>query len=183
MSLEDFQLFDNEPIDNSIIKGDFIKIYHQQQAQLNDPDQKIEFIFGENNFYHQVGNSYPQIDITVRKSNDSNFRVTNHAATIEVIRLVNIAFAHCSKEVVILTTGGMEIENIKFVEQVSTIMRALTSKDGDLLSHFDQIDETPAASNNTSSRQMLINNDIEANRGKIKGQLLLEDIFGFCKTF
>ena len=31
---------------------------------------------------------------------------------------------------------------------------------------------------------MLINNHSgEANRGKIKGQLLLEDIFGFCKTF
>ena len=31
---------------------------------------------------------------------------------------------------------------------------------------------------------MLINNHTEAvNQGKIKGQLLLEDIFGFCKTF
>ena len=29
MRLEDFQLIDNEPIDNSIIKRDFIKIYHQ----------------------------------------------------------------------------------------------------------------------------------------------------------
>ena len=46
MSLEDFQLIDNEPIDNSIIKRDFIKLYHQQGAQLNDPDQNIELIFG-----------------------------------------------------------------------------------------------------------------------------------------
>ena len=182
MSLEDFQLIDNEPIDNSIIKRDFIKIYHQQGAQLNDPDQNIEFIFGENNNYHQVGNSYLQFDITVRKADNLNFN--NDDAVNEVIRLVNNAFAHCFKEGVILTTGGMEIENIKFVGQVSTVMRALTSKDGDLLSHFDKIDESVGESNNTSLKHMLINNHTEPeNRGKIKGQLLLEDIFGFCKTF
>ena len=28
MSLEDFQLLDNEPLDNSIIKRDFTKINH-----------------------------------------------------------------------------------------------------------------------------------------------------------
>ena len=184
MSLEDFQLIDNEPIDNSIIKRDFIKVYHQQGAQLNDPDQNIEFVFGENNNYHQVGNSYLQFDIAVRKADNADFDVTNDVATNEVMRLVNNAFAHCFKEGVIQTTGGMEIENIKFIGQVSTIMRALTSKDGDLLSHSDQIDESPDASNNTSLKQMLINNHmVEANRGKIRGQLLLEDIFGFCKTF
>ena len=64
MSLEDFQSIDNE---SSIIKRDFIKVYHQQGAQLNDPDQNIEFIFGENNKYHQIGNSYFEFDITVRK--------------------------------------------------------------------------------------------------------------------
>ena len=56
MSLEDFQLLDNEPFDNSIIKRDFTEIYHQQAAQLNQSDQNIEFIFGENNNYHQIGN-------------------------------------------------------------------------------------------------------------------------------
>ena len=30
---------------------------------------------------------------------------------------------------------------------------------------------------------MLLNNHTDANRGKIKGYLYLEDIFGFCKTF
>ena len=29
---------------------------------------------------------------------------------------------------------------------------------------------------------MLINNHTDANKGKIKGYLHLEDIFGFCKT-
>ena len=184
MSIEVFQLLNNEPIDNSIIKRDFIKVYDQQGAQLNDPDQNIEFIFGENNNYHQIGNSYLQFDKTIRKADNTDFNVTNNDATNEVIRLVNNAFAHCFKEGVIQTTGGMEIENIKVMGQISTFMRASTKKDGDLISHFDQIDESPAASNNTSLKQMLINNHtVEAKRGKIKGHLLLEDIFGFCKTF
>ena len=182
MSLEDFQLIDNEPIEKSIIKRDFIKVYHQQGAQLIDPDQNIEFIFGENNNYHQVGNSYLQFDITVRKADNNNFN--NDNAVNEAIRVVNNAFVHCFKKGVIQTTGGMELENIKFLGQVSTIMRALTSKDGDLLSHFDNIDESQAGNNNTTLKQMLINNHTEAaNQGTIKGQLLLEDILGFCKTF
>ena len=48
MSIEDFQILDIQPFDNSMIKRDFLKIYHQQGAQLNDADQNIEFIFGEN---------------------------------------------------------------------------------------------------------------------------------------
>ena len=54
MSLEGFQLLDNEPIDNSIIKRDSLKVYHQQGAQLNQSDQNFEFILGGNN-YHQIG--------------------------------------------------------------------------------------------------------------------------------
>ena len=30
---------------------------------------------------------------------------------------------------------------------------------------------------------MLVNNHTDANKGKIKGYLYLEDIFGFCQTF
>ena len=145
MSLEDFQLIDNEPIDNSIIKRDFIKVYHQQGAQLNDPDQNIEFIFGEDNNYHQIGNSYLQFDVTVQDP------TAGFNANAE-IRLVNNAFAHCFKEGVIQTTGGMELKNIEFLGQVSTIMRCLTSKDGDFLSHFDKFNDgdTNASINNTS---------------------------------
>ena len=43
MSLEDFQLLDNEPFDNSIIKRDFSKVYHQRGEQLTQSDQHIEF--------------------------------------------------------------------------------------------------------------------------------------------
>ena len=50
MSLEDFQLLDKEPFDNSIIKSDFLKVYHKQGAQLNQSDQNYENIFGEKNY-------------------------------------------------------------------------------------------------------------------------------------
>ena len=66
MSLDDFQLIDNEPIEKSIIKGEFLEIFHQQGAQLNDQLQKIEFISGENKNHHQVGNSYLEFNISVR---------------------------------------------------------------------------------------------------------------------
>ena len=58
MNLEDFQLLDNEVFDNSIVKRDFMKVYHRQGAQLNDPDRSIKFIFGENNNCPQIGNAY-----------------------------------------------------------------------------------------------------------------------------
>ena len=55
MSLEVFQLLQKQPIDNGIIKRHFLGVYHQQGAQLNQSDQNIEFFFGENNIYHQIG--------------------------------------------------------------------------------------------------------------------------------
>ena len=58
MSLEGIQLIDNDSLDNGIIKKDFTKIYHQQGAQLNQSDQNIEIVSGENNIYHQLCNAY-----------------------------------------------------------------------------------------------------------------------------
>ena len=58
MSLENFQLIDNETIDNSIIESYFLKKYHQQAASLNDSDLNIDFLFWrENNNYHQIDNA------------------------------------------------------------------------------------------------------------------------------
>ena len=74
-------------IDNSIIKRNYLKTYHQQGAQLNDLDQNIEFIFGENNNYHQIGNSYLQFDISVQIP-------AAVSAPDTAIRLVNNGFAH-----------------------------------------------------------------------------------------
>ena len=188
MSLEDFQFLDNEPLDNSIIKRDFTKIYHRQGDQLNQSDQNIEFIFGENNNYHQIGNAYLEFNITVRKNDSTNFH------NDDPVRLVNNGFAYCFKEARLTTSIGGDIEINKFCGQVSTIMRAISNKDGDLLSQFDNINENdipvlnrltdlPVQIRDTPHQKMLINNHTEANRGKIKGYLYLEDIFGFCKTF
>ena len=179
MSLEDFQLLDNEVFDNSIVKRDFMKVYHQQGAQLNDPDQNIKFIFGENNNYQQIGNAYLEYDITVQ----------NPAAVfdnISRIRLTIIGLAYVFQEAVLATTSGSNLEHNKFVGQISTIMRVLTSKDGDLLSQFDNINEgnTDDDIDSTSFKKMLIDNQATpADKGKIKAQLPLEHIFGFCKSF
>ena len=188
MSLEDFQLIDNEPIDNSIIKRDFTKIYHRQGDQLNQSDQNIEFIFGENNNYHQIGNGFLEFNITVRKNDTTNFH------NDDPVRLVYNGFPYCFKEARLTCSIGGDIDNNKFCVQVSTIMRAISNKDSDLLSQFDNINENdkpvlnrladlPVPIRDTPHQKMLINNHTDVNKGKIKGYLYLEDIFGFYKTF
>ena len=179
MSLEDFQLLDIEQFENSIIKRDFLKIYHQQGAQLNNSDQKIEFFFGDNINYHQIGNSYLEFDITVRREDNANF------TDIIPIRMTNNAFANCFKEARLGITSGGDLEHNKYVGPISTIMRVLTSKHDDLLSQFHNINEGNGTADfdSTSLKKMLINNHDLSNKGKIKGQLPLEHIFGFCKSF
>ena len=188
MNLEDFQLLDNEPIDNSIIKRDLLKIYHQQGAQLNQADQNIEFIFAENNNYHQIGNGCVEFDTTVRKSDITNFPCD------DPVRLVNNGFAFCFKEARLSTTIGTDNEHNKFCGQVSTIMELISNKDGDLLLQYDNINEndisvlsriadSPPQIRDTPQQKLLINNHTDNNEGKIKGYLYLEEISGFCKKF
>ena len=73
-------------------------------------------------------------------------------------------------------------------------MRAISNEDGDLLSQFDNINEKdipilerladlPPQIRDSPHQKTLINNHTDANKGKIKGYLYLEDIFGFCQTF
>ena len=73
-------------------------------------------------------------------------------------------------------------------------MRAISKKDGDLLSQFDNVNENdipvlnrladlPVQIRDTPYQKMLINNHTDANKGEIRGYLYLEDNFGFCKTF
>ena len=99
------------------------------------------------------------------------------------IRSLKNAFAYCFTEATLSTTGGMDLEYIKYVGQVSTIMRFLTSKDGDLSSYFDKNGGAVINDINPLKRILINNHAIEANKGKIKGHLALEHIFGFCKTF
>ena len=188
MSLGDFHLLDNEAFDNSIIKRDFTKISLQQGAQLNQSDQNIEFIFGENNTYHQIGNGYLEINITVWKSDTTNFHIE------DPIRLVKNGYAFCLKEARLSTAIGSDIEHNNFCGQVSTIMKVISNKDDDLLSQFGYINENdipllerladlPPQIRSTPHQKMLIDNRNDANKGKIKNYLYSEDIFGFCKTF
>ena len=147
MSLEDFQLIDNEAFDNSIVKREFVKVYHQQRAQLNDPDQNVKFIFGENNNFRQIGNGCLEYDITMR----------NPAAvfTYDRIRLTNNGLAFVLQETVLATTSGSNLQHNKHVGQTSTFMRVLSSEDGELLSQFDSINEvnTNDDFDSTSSKQ------------------------------
>ena len=65
-------------------------------------------------------------------------------------------------------------------------MRALTSKGGDILSHFDKIDESQAQMENTSLEHLLFNIlDEAANERKFKGLHLplLKKFLGFAKLF
>ena len=169
MSLEDFQLLDNEPLDNSIIKRGFTKIYHRQGDQLNQSDQNTEFIFGENNIYHQIGNAYLEFNITVRKNDDT---ICHHE---DPVRLVNNGFAFCFKEARLSTTIGSDIEIINFCGHVSTFMRAISNKDGDLLSQFDNINDNdipildrladlPPQIRSKPHQKMLIHNHTDAKK-------------------
>ena len=66
-------------------------------------------------------------------------------------------------------------------------MRLVSSRDGDLLSQFDIINEDVGANEaatsdnirSTSLNKTLITNHEDDNRGKSKGQLPLEHMFGF----
>ena len=59
----------------------------------------------------------------------------------------------------------------------------VTENVGDLSSNFDIIDESEDGINSSSLKQILMNNHTADNRGLIRGQLPLENIFGFCKSF
>ena len=188
MSLEDFELLDIEPFDNSIIKRDFTKIYHQQGAQLNQSDENIDIFFGENNNYQQIGNGNLEFNKTLRKNDTTNFHIE------DPIRFVKNCYAFCSKEPRLSTTIGSDIEHNKLCGQVSIILKLISNKDDNLLSQFGNINENdipllerladlPPQIRDTRHQKMLIDNHLDANKGKIKRYLYLEDIFGFCKSF
>ena len=67
-------------------------------------------------------------------------------------------------------------------------MKVISNKDGDLLSQFDNINENditvlerllnlPPQIRDTAHQKMLIDNHTDANKGKVKAYLFLEDIF------
>ena len=85
-----------------------MKIYHQQAANKIDFDQCLEFIFGENNIYHQVGIAYLHYERTVEK--DVAVAANRVLVNGDDIRLVKKAFAFCFEECRLITTGCSNIE-------------------------------------------------------------------------
>ena len=182
MSAEDFQLLDTEKIDDSIIKRDFIKNYHQSGANVDAEKSQIKFYFGENHNFIQVGNGYLEFDIRVRRVNNANFIVADDN-TNELIRLVNNAFAYTIHDARISSSAGVEIEQNKYVGPISTIMRIVTQDAGDLSTYFVITDESENGINISSLKKILNDNHTEANRGLIRGHLPLEFVFGFARSF
>ena len=131
-------------------------------------------ISSENNNHHLIGNGYLEFHITVRKSDSTNFHYD------DPIRLRNNGFAFCFKEARLSTIIGSVIEQNNFCGQVSTIMRVISLKDGDLLSQFANVNENgvpvlerladlPPQIKSTPHQKMLINNHTGPKKGKIKG--------------
>ena len=48
---------------------------------------------------------------------------------------------------------------------------------------LERLNDTPPQIRPTPHQEVLIDNQIDANKGKIKGVLCLGDFFGFCKSF
>ena len=87
-----------------MVKSDFLKVYHQQGANLNDSDHQVEFSFGENNNYHQIGKFHLEYVITVQNPTpafDNNSR----------IRLTNNGLAYVFQEAVLAITSGSNVEH------------------------------------------------------------------------
>ena len=77
-------------------------------------------------------------------------------------KIINIAFAYCFKEARLSTAGGSDLEHNKFVGNVSTIMRMLTSKDGHPPSYFDNAGEKVLGEDgNNIFKEILITNHNE----------------------
>ena len=116
MSLQDFQILDDDIVDNSIIERVFLKVYHQQRAQLNQWDQNMEIFFAGNNNFHQMGNGYLEFDITVSRSDTTNFHYD------DPIRLVNFACAFCFKEDRSSTTLGSDLKRNRTLNKLIRII-------------------------------------------------------------
>ena len=177
MSAKISQFLGETLFDNLKAERDFIQIYHQHGANLNDSNKKIDLFFGKVNNYYQRGNECLFFEVTMKKDGgtfeDDNTRV---------IRLVNNVVAHIFQEVTVITNGGSEIETKKFVGPVSIITRVLLSKDGIFSSYFDKINENNL-NNTTLEKTPNDNPTVQDNNGKVSGQLPLEHDFGFCNTF
>ena len=110
-----------------------------------------------------MGNGYLKFDIKIRKADNTNFIVADDN-TNEIIGSVNKVFAYTLNDARISTSCGVEMEQNNYLGPISTIMRLVTQKDGDISTYFDRIDENETGINSSSLQQLLINNHIEDNQ-------------------
>ena len=123
-----------------------------------------------------------EFDIRVRRDNGDPLNI-GFAPAGDTIRLVNSDFAYTVHDARISTSAGVEIEQNKYVGRISTILRLVTEKDGDLSTYFDISDENENEINHSSFKKVLIGNHTEANGGLFRGHLPVEYIFGFERWF
>ena len=93
----------------------------------------------ENNNFHLRGDGCLEFYITLRKNGDFD-NIDRDGNVDEPIRLVNGASAYVFTIATLSAAGGEDMEQNKYVGQVSTIMSLLTSEKEDLLSYFDEIE-------------------------------------------
>ena len=184
MSLEVFQLLDNTAIDTSITKRGFLEKYHEHGAQIIQENQDFDLFFGESKNFYQISNGYFEFEVPSRKNGGNSNIVNGDSNVDEPIRLANNAFAYVFSIATLLTTGHEETEQKYYQDHVSTVIRLLTSRDGDLLSYFEKIGDTQIGIKGSSFSRILIGIHEEvANGGKVKRHLILEHNLRFFKTF
>ena len=110
-------MIDDSKIDGSIIKRDFVKIYHQHGAEVNVENQNIKFYFRENLNFIQRSSGYLKIDPEAKKTDIASFTKADQ------FRLVNFGLAYILQEARSSTSSGAKTDNTKNFGPVSKIMR------------------------------------------------------------
>ena len=199
MNIENLRLSNSSVVEliNNIgeSKTDFAKLYHWKGAVLTIEGQNDEFVFGENNKFHQIANAYFSFDINIRREDHIYFTKENNIGGFKN------RFALRFKEASIKTFGGSVKGKNEHVVPLSTSKRVLRSGDDDLQIGFSDIPEKMVIPTNTdaiwiiignhngqfnkiSLRKILLNNHtIPGKKGRTVSERLLEHVSCFCKIF
>ena len=89
-----------------------------------------------------MGKHFLEIHTILGKNGNSFHNLDADASINKTIQLVITACVYPFRIATLGTTGGEDIEVKKYCGHVSTIMRLLTNKEGDLLSYFNKIIES-----------------------------------------
>ena len=167
MSAEDLQLIIDSKNDDSVIKRDFTKLYHQHGAGVKVENQNIKFSFGKIFKFIQIGNGYLDLDIKINKADGTNF------TEADVCRRVSNQFADVFQDGRLCTSSGTVKEQNKYLDPVSTDMRLLTHKDGDISTNIGKIYQTEIGTTDSSIKRMLIDSLVNVDHNGKKHTILL----------